>query len=200
MSTGRRLRGNGTWGRQLLLAGVLLIPLSFAAMAVVGILGSSNIVWGEPNQYGRVDVPGTAVVHLPAGTVEVTAAVYIVGKGNETVDVPLPDDLSVTVTPAGGSAPVTVTPDVGSSGNTMDAHHNSVRRVYRVAVPADGDYTVSASGDFTGIGIHPQLWFGHGPPLPGTYVPVIGLGIVVLVEGVWLLLWGLRRKRLAASP
>ena len=50
----------------LALLGVFALA-SFLAMPVVGILGSSNLVWGEPNQFGRVRIPGTSVLTRPAG-------------------------------------------------------------------------------------------------------------------------------------
>jgi hypothetical protein len=158
----------------------------------VGVLGSSNIVWGEPNDNGRVDVPGTKVLHLPSGTVDASVALFIPGKGNETVDVPLPKDLSLTVVPVSGGDPATITRDLGTSGNANDNTANSQRRVWHVKIPSDGDYRVTTHGSFLGIGINAQIWFGHGPPLPGVYVPFVAMGIVILGGLIWLLFRTLR--------
>jgi hypothetical protein len=166
-------------------------------MVPVGILGSSNIVWGEDNQDGRVDVPGTAVLNLPSGSVQVSAAIEIPGAGNETADLPIPDNLSLSVGSATGGAPATVTPDLaGSSSNASDDGVNTQRRVFKVDVPSAGDYRVVTHGDFLGIGDNAQLWFGHGPPIPGTYVPWVALVLLLLVGVVYAgLMPAIRRAR-----
>jgi hypothetical protein len=189
-------------GRRALWAAVIGLIAWFVLMMPVGVLGSSNLVWGEPNQYGRVDVPGTAVLHLPAGTVDITAAVYLPGKGNETVTLPIPSGLSVSVAPVDGGAQPVVTEAIGTSGNTTDNTTNAIRTVWKATITRDGQYRITTGGSFTGIGIHPQLWFGHGPPLPGIYVPVVAAVLVVLGALVWLPVrrWSKRRKTAAAMP
>jgi hypothetical protein len=154
----------------------------------IGILGSSNLVWGEDHQYGRMDVPGTKVLHLPGHTVDVNVAVDIPGKGNETVDVPLPSDLSLTVSAVDGSSRPKITRDVGDSDNANDNRVNSQRRVWRVHVDHAGDYRVTGRGNFLGVGVDPELWLGHGPPIPGTYVPFIAAILVLMGGFVWLVL------------
>ena len=178
--------------RGVLLGVVLFVAAWFSVLAVVGILGSSNIVWGEDNQYGRVDVPGEKVLHLPGREIDVSAAMHIIGKGNETVDVPIPNDASLTVTPVKGDATVAIRRDLGSSENALDDGVNSQRRVWKIDVPADGDYTVKAAGSFAGAEINVQLWFGHGPPIPGGWVPIVTTIITVLAGLVLLIL---RRRR-----
>ena len=182
---------------------LLLFVATLIVMVPVGILGSSNVVWGEDNQYGRVDVPGTAVLHLPAGSLRVSAAVEIPGRGNETPNLPLPSDLALAVTPVRGSAQPTVTRDLGTSANASDDQVNAQRQVWTVHVPSDGAYRVTARGNFLGVGVNAQLWFGHGPPLPGTLVPLVAVGIVLISAGLWLLvhprLRGRRRTTAAAA-
>jgi hypothetical protein len=175
--------GSRTGRVVLVIAGFLVATL--VVMVPVGILGSSNLVWGEPNQDGRVPIPGKAVVHLPAGTVEATVAIEMPAKGNETVDLPLPSNLSVAIFPVGGGTEPTVSDDLGDSGNAGADGVNVKRRVWSVDVPQDGDYRVRTRGDFTSIGIDPQLWFGHGPPLKGTLVPLVAAGIVIVFGLVW---------------
>jgi hypothetical protein len=146
----------------------------------IGVFGSSNIFWGDPHQDGRVDFPGTGVVHLPAGDVDAALALYIPGKGNESVDLPVPSSVSLSIAPVNGSATPTVTRDLGPSNNANDNFVNTVRRVWRVDVPEEGDYAVTCRGRVRAIGINAQLWFGHGPPIPGPLVPLIAAALVLL--------------------
>jgi hypothetical protein len=151
----------------------------------IGVFGSSNIVWGEPDQYGRVDFPGTGVVHLPAGSVDAALALDIPGKGNQSVDLPVPSDVSLSIAPVSGSATPMITRDLGQSNNASDDFANTVRRVWTIEAPEEGDYTVTGRGRVRSIGINAQLWFGHGPPIPGTLVPLIAAVIVLLGALVW---------------
>jgi hypothetical protein len=176
---------------------VVLFGVAFMVACVpVGILGSSNIVWGEDNQYGRVDIPGTAVLHLPAGTIRVSVAIALPGRGNATPDLPFPADLALTVTPAddAGAQPAVTRVDA-ASGNADDNRVNTQRQAWTVRVPRDGSYRVAAQGSFTGIGVNPQLWFGHGPPLPGRLVPLVGLVLTVLAYIVGFFVLRARRRR-----
>jgi hypothetical protein len=146
----------------------------------IGVFGSSNIFWGEPDQYGRVDFPGTGVVHLPSGNVDAALALYIPGKGNEDIELPVPPSISLALVPVSGSATPTITRDLGQSNNASDNFANTVRRVWKVDVPEEGDYTATTHGHVRSIGINAQIWFGHGPPIPGTLVPIIAAAVVLL--------------------
>jgi hypothetical protein len=147
---------------------------SLIGTIAVGIFGASNLVWGEDNQYGRVDVPGTGVIHLPKGTVKVSVALALPGRGNATPDLPLPSDLSLEISAVNGSASPVVTVDVGLSSNANDDQDDTQRQAYAVQVAADGDYRVVTGGDFSGIGINAQLWFGHETPVSGWAIPALG--------------------------
>ncbi|MEA2449753.1 MAG: hypothetical protein QOG63_1685 [Thermoleophilaceae bacterium] len=174
--------------RRVVVTFLALLLASFVMCAPVGILGSSNLVWGEDDQYGKVKVPGHEVLHLPAGTVDVNAAVDIPGKGNATVDLPLPSHLSLAVAPVGGASEPVVTRSVGTSTNANANDVNTQRRVWHVRVQQSGDYRVAARGNFLGIGLNPQLWFGHGPPLPGTLVPAVAAALVLIGWLVWFVI------------
>ena len=165
-------------------------------MLPVGVLGSSNLVWGEPNQYGRIDVPGEGVLHLPTGTVEVAVAAEIVGRGNQTPNFPLPADLALSVTPVSGSAHPTVIEALGHSSNANADGADTLRHVWKVQVPVDGRYRVGARGTFAGAVLNPQLWFGHGPPLPGALVPVVAAALAVVGGVGWLVVRPRIRGRL----
>ena len=97
-----------------------------------------------------------------------------------------------------------VTSDIGSSSNANDNLVNTQRRAWSVQVPQDGDYRVTAGGDFLGVGVNPQFWFGHGPPLPGTLVPVVAAGLVLLLGFLGLVVLprvrGRRSWRAPRSP
>jgi hypothetical protein len=166
---------------------LFLVATLFVAMPV-GLLGSSNIVWGEDNQYGRVAVPGSTVLHLPAGRVDVSAALALPGRGNETPDLPLPSDLTLRVTPAGAGGHAVVTRDYGHSENASGDGVDTQRHVFGVEVSTAGDYRVAARGSLSDVGLNPQLWFGHGPPLPGNYVPLVAAILVSIGGAVWFLL------------
>jgi hypothetical protein len=165
-------------------------------MLTVGVLGSSNLVWGEPNQYGRIDVPGEGALHLPTGTVDVAVAAEIVGRGNQTPNFPLPADLALSVTPVSGSAHPTVIEALGHSSNANADGADTLRHVWKVQLPADGRYRVGARGRFAGAVLNPQLWFGRGPPLPGALVPVVAAALAVVGGVGWLVVRPRIRGRL----
>jgi hypothetical protein len=180
---------------------VLLFLVAVLVVCVpIGVLGSSNIVWGEDNQYGRVDIPGSKVLHLPGRTIDVSLAVALPGRGNGTPDVRIPRSLGLTVLPVGGGAPVGIRQDLGDSSNANDDHVDTQRRVWKVQVPKDGDYRVTARGNTLGFGVNPQLWLGHGPPIPGPFVPLIAAIIVVIAAAAkFLVLPRLRGRRSGAG-
>jgi Short C-terminal domain len=183
-------------GRFFKWLGILLLA-SLVWCVPVGVFGSSNLVWGEPDQYGRVAIPGSEVVHLPSGSVDGAVALIIPGRGNETPDLLLPSDLSLTVVATDGSGAATVTRNVGTSGNAMDSHADSQRHMWDIDVPHDGDYRVTARGNFEGLGVDAAVWLGHGAPIPGTDVPLIGLFLGAVTTFV---IWFVTQRRSARAP
>jgi hypothetical protein len=180
-------------------AGVFLLA-TFVVGIIVGILTASNLVWGEDNQYGFVKLPGKKVLHLPARDIDVSLAVHILGKGNETVDVPIPSRLALSVVPTGDSPRVDVTRDLGASTNANADGVNSQRRVWRIHVPADGDYRVTARGRYPGGGVNAQLWFGHGPPLSGGWPYAVAALLVAAGWGIQTLVRSRRRVEPGLPP
>lgn len=90
--------------------------------------------------------------------------------------------------------------DVAVTGNAMDKLDDTQRAVWRVMVSTAGEYRVSVRGSFLGIGVSPQLWLGHKPPVPGTAVPLVGAALGFVVTLVWSVIWLLfRRKRAYAT-
>jgi hypothetical protein len=143
----------------------------------------SNVFWGNGDQYGKIDIPGSAVVHLPARSVDASVAALFPGRGNETPNVPIPRDATLQVAPVSGGASVSIERSLGSSENAPGSQQDAMIRVWKVDVPADGDYKVSIDGDFAGLGVNQQLWLGHKGPLSDAAFLIAGvlLGSVVFV-------------------
>jgi hypothetical protein len=164
----------------------------------VGILGASNLVWGEDHQSGRFPVPENTVAQLPAGTLDASLAIDVVGAGNGTAALPLNDSFKLVITSVPGAPPVVIKRDVGPVRNADDAHLNTQRRVWTVQIPSAGRYYVTTYGNFTGVGSNPEVWLGHGPPLSGAEVPVVAALLALLTGGIWWLI-ARRRRRTVAS-
>lgn len=177
------------------------VVATMAVILPVGLFASSNLFWGEDNQYGRVPIPGTQVVHIPAGQVTVSVAVALPGRGNGTPTLRLPDvGFSIEAVDGGGPEPK-VTEDVGDSQNTNDARVDTQRQVWRMSVAREADYKITTHGDFTGYGVNPEMWFGYTPGLPGAYVPVVSALIGLCASLLWFGFRLLRRRRTqSASP
>jgi hypothetical protein len=185
------LRALSYLGAYLLMTFVVGIPLIFL---------NSNLLWGEANQYGRVPIPGHEVVHLPAGTVEVSVAAALPGRGNETPELLLPP-LSLTMKARGGQEAPTVEEDIGASANANDSEVDTQRTAWKLHVPEEGDYLAVLKGDFTGYGVNAQAWFGREPnPLHGWQVFLVAGAIVMVGDAIWLLVGAIRRRRRRPRP
>jgi hypothetical protein len=174
--------------RRMLNAGIVFLASTCVSLQGVGIAGSSNIVWGEPNQFGSVPIPGTGVVRLPTGEVLVSVAVVMPARGNATPNLLLPDDLSFEVHPASAGPRPTVTRDVHPTANAAGGGADTQRQVWTIDVPRAGDYRVKVRGDFNGIGVRPHLWLGHGPPLPPAEVPLVAAVIGLFSVAAYLMI------------
>lgn len=183
-------------GRAVLVA----LLATIVALMPVGFLASSNIVWGEDNQYGRVSIPGTKVIHIPAGQVTVSVAVALSGRGNGTPTLRLPDCAFGIEAVDGGSNPK-VTEDIGDSENANDNLDDTQRRVWRMSVAREADYKITTHGDFTGYGVNPEMWFGYTAGMPGVYVLPVSALVGLCVSLAWLgfrWLWLRLRRRASA--
>jgi hypothetical protein len=159
--------------------GVFLVTT--LVLYVVGGLLESNIVQGDyTDKYGDVKVPGSKVVHLPSGTTEVAFAAFLLGAGNETPDMPIPKHLELDVQPVDpGVAAPAITRDVGTSSNSSADDTNTDIRIWKVDIPEDGDYKVTArGGDFRLV--NPTLELGTGPLVPIGYV-ILGAVVIGLI-------------------
>lgn len=186
------LRAVGRWVGALAVIWLVMLVL-------VGVFGSSNLIYGDAHQYGTVRVPGHATLTLPKGDADVAEAVYVVGRGNETPDLPIPEGVSASLRKVGGSATATLERSVGTSGNAMSADANSQRRLWVAHVPAAGQYAVITHGSLAPLGVNGQLWFGHGPPISGGYVPLVALILAMIALLIWLAVGRLRGGRSTAD-
>jgi hypothetical protein len=172
-------------------AGFLLVSL-FVMIPLIFL--NSNLVWGEANQYGRVPIPGHKVVHLPSGSVEVSVAAALPGRGNETPELLLPP-LTLTMKARGGQEAPTVEEDIGSSVNANDSEVDTQRTAWKLQVPEDGDYLAVLKGDFTGYGVNAQAWFGREPnPLHGWQVFLFAMLVTAVGAPLWFGIKALWRK------
>jgi hypothetical protein len=164
----------------MLLAFGAFLLATLVVGTVIGI-ANSNLVWGEDHQYGRVDVPGHAVLRLPSGSVQVSAAAALPGRGNQTPEFLVPD-IGVSVVPVGGGTPAVLSRDLGDSRNADDDEVDTQRRIADLDVPDARAYRVTTTGDFTGYGVNGQLWFGYEPGLiTGVAIWLVAAGIVLLL-------------------
>lgn len=129
------------------------IVIAFLVIIAGGVMTLIGV--GDPpdGDYGQLQLPGTTVLHFPAGQVDLT---FTEDLENQTVDEPAV--LHITITPTGGGSalPVVVVPDGGSIGI------NGVTHSYRgyVMVPQAGDYRVSVPDEIDPSIPDPRLLFG----------------------------------------
>ena len=181
--------------RRVLLGVVLLFVSWLVVLMLVGVLGSSNLLYGDAHQYGTVRVPGSGNVTLPAGDVNVAMAMDVVGRGNETPDLPIPRGLSFAATQSSSEgADPTTTDAVGASGNAASAGVNSQRKLWVMHVRHPGEYIITTHGSLAALGVNGQLWFGHDPPIPGSKVPLVALIITLVGWAGWLAFGRLRGR------
>jgi hypothetical protein len=176
-------------GAFLLISVFVFIPLVFL---------NSNLVWGEANQYGRVPIPGHKVIHLPSGSVEVTVAAALPGRGNETPELLLPE-LTLTMKAKGEQEAPTVAEDIGTSVNANDSEVDTQRTAWKLQVPEEGNYLAIVQGDFTGYGVNAHAWFGREPnPLHGWQVFLFAMLLTAVGTPLFFglkALWHRRRRQ-----
>jgi hypothetical protein len=159
--------------------GAILGAALAIAIVVQIVVGLTQRSWTDAYKFGRVEVPGKTVVHLPAGALDISLRELTAGT------VHVPPGLRVTVVPLEG-APVRLTRDVGGSfGPSGRTSSVSYRRVFKATIPRAGAYRVS-SGGTTGDGGY-AVEFGHAPAAIGGRIWEYA-GIAALVALVaWLI-------------
>ena len=155
--------------------GVLRASAGLMVLCVLGFAGT--LVWhgfgGDHDKYGRIGIPGSGTVTLPAGEVEIHYAVRLATNGGGGA-LTVPSLRFSMEAPEGARDPV-ITQD---GGGTVTVNSSSHVRVWRMQVADAGDYSVTADGDVDGF-IEPQLTFGVGSPAPAWPAAVFALLFVV---------------------
>ena len=142
--------------------GILMASLSFVAIFVALML--SIFAFSARDDFGRVELPGSEVLHFPKGRIHVT---YEERTGRSKIKPP--GSLAIVIQPAAGGPPIEYTPSVGSS--TSNTTNSSRRALSGFDSPADGDYLVTAEAPGAGPGANLQFgkgfWYAlfHGVPL-----------------------------------
>jgi hypothetical protein len=167
-------------------SGLLAVLGGVLLLTIVAQIINANLVSdvGDATRYGEVHIPGSAVLKLPSGSLEV----FVRASQPATPDAP--PGLRLSVTRVGGDGPPGVlTSDRGGQfGITDRALDVSYRRVWRLELPQAGDYRVTASGVLTRDDPR-ALAFGHGPPASAARIWAFGGGAMLVV----LLAWGVTR-------
>ena len=146
-------RGGNTLGRvRSKLA--WLIALAAVATFVLWLIGIFAL--NRSAKYGKVGIPGSKVVNLPTGEVDVSFDAQVTSYGGSSnVSLPIPH-LGLSVVPVGGG----LIPGYQSSvGGTTSVNSDAHRQVAKLDVPASGSYRVTVSGDVGGF-IDPTLELG----------------------------------------
>jgi hypothetical protein len=146
-------------------------------------------VGGHDGAYGSIRIPGTTVLHLPAGQVDMT---FTMDLENQTVDIPV---LGLGVQPVNGGSLLPLTHDIESPVGINGVTHVVVAWV---DVPTAGDYRIGVQGNNT-FDPNPQLLLG--PPSWAARI-----GAITLLTTVGLLVIGfiagsaVRRAKRKARP
>jgi len=186
MSAARRVSG-------LLLA----LAITTMVVSVIGFVVSlilNVFVLDKYDAYGEVAIPGSATLHLPAGTATVTFRTYSVGGGSGG-GLPIPS-IGLSIDPPSGAPEPAVTESIGS---TTSVNNDVRRRVWTVDIAQEGDYRITTDGRVSGY-IEPRLAFGHDSPygwVPWTFAVVFGIGVLDFIIAI---IWRLRAGRTPVQP
>ena len=166
---------------------ILLFAGSLIGFIVTMMLNS--FVWADYGAYGKVPIPGTGTVHLPAGQISVSFNTQVIG--NTRGGLPIPE-LGLTIVPPNGVADPPVTEKFG---NTTTMNNDSYRQVWVTQIAQPGDYVIKADGKVNGY-ISPTLAFGHGSSRG--YVPWLFAGpfVVALATFIVLSFTGSRKRKI----
>jgi hypothetical protein len=174
------VRGRRWTDRRYLALGLAIV----LALAVIAQILNANVFssQGDATKYGQLNVPGTQVVRLPAGSVEGIL------EDNLEQGLRVRPGLRLSVVPLEGGPVPRVTRDVGQQFGTASGNFSpdqTYRRVWQIDVARAGRYRVSVGG------ADPQsayfLDLGHGPPA-GSLSIWLWAGIAALIVGA---IWGL---------
>jgi hypothetical protein len=160
--------------------------------AVIALILNANVFshLTDAYKYGRIDIPGSSVEHLPSGRIELILENPLGGG----VDVP--SDLAASVVPLDGGPRVSITRSIGAqfgaSGNGTDTS-DDFRRVWWADVPRAGAYRVMVTGGGSDSGL--SLDLGHGPTISAAAILEIAGIIELALVLSWLMVRVLVRGR-----
>lgn len=171
--------------------------LTFLAIIVAAFVVSHFLGGGDAAKYGKVDIGTSKVLHLPAGTVDVGYAGHGQTLNGSPQSLYVPPDLALGVAPAAsGTSPSVRRQEAQCCERFNDGNFNMKIGEWKVAVPTDGDYRVTAGGTAPPpeggeliVGSPPQL------SLPAIWI-VAGAALALLVVA-WVLTGRLSRRRTA---
>lgn len=166
--------------------------LILASIGLVAGLILSAFVLGHSDRYGRVDIPGQQVLHLPEGEIDVSFRTQLATSAGNGGGLTVPP-LRLGVTSSDPSIPdPKVTED---HGTTVTVNGDSHVRVWRLQVASDGDYRIATDGQVSAY-IAPQLTFGRATNISSL---LIGLGVLIAVMILILIVSGRIVKRQAPA-
>jgi hypothetical protein len=167
------------------------IPLLTGSILAAAWVFSGGFFAPGHDAYGKLPIPGELTVTLPAGT----ARIYVQEHGyfgrNESARIPA--GIQVSVQPAGGGAPLTLTSNTHASATVVG--HESWNTFAAFDVPTAGAYRVTVLDPGENATSRHSLTIGKGPWAP---VPpwLFGVGIVAVAAAIG---WVADRIRLGAS-
>jgi hypothetical protein len=148
-----------------------------AAWFMIGGLPFSNHA-----AYGRVPVPGTGDLTLPAGVVWIHFEEDGISGEDDSAD--MPTDLQVVVTSAGGALAIERLSESLFSSSTNNTGHVPYGRI---EVPAAGSYQVTTAAAQQTSAVTPRVTFGEppwnpfGPLIVGALVVFAPFAVIALV-------------------
>jgi hypothetical protein len=176
------------------------LAVLFVAGAVLTLvfLAATRIAIANYAAYGKVATGGSAVLHLPAGTVDAGFAEQRVQFQGAVADIVVPGDLTLAADPVQGSGPrPSIRRDESTDGpnDYSDGPVNVETRVWKVDVRQAGQYRVTSGGHYE---FPSELVFGGSATLSAGLVWAVA-GIVMLVLAI---VWSLvaTRERPVVSP
>ncbi|MFV0494982.1 SHOCT domain-containing protein [Mycobacterium sp.] len=161
-----------------------VVTMVVSVLGLVATLMLDALFFDKYNVYGEIPVPGTGSVRLPTGEATVSLHVRVSGSDDDR-HVPVPQ-LRIAIDPPDGVAQPEL---IQSIGSTTIINNEAHLRLWKIRVPAEGTYQVTADGRVDGY-ISPRLAFGHQSshgPLAWVFAAMFVVGLFDLVFSVkWL--------------
>jgi Short C-terminal domain len=183
---------NRTAPRILTIVAVSTMVVTAIGFAVTLML--NTFVLDEYDAYGKVPIPGSGSVQLPAGDVTVTFHTILVGGSGSGLPVP---PLKYRITGPGG-IDAQLREDYGS---TTTVNNDARVRIGYLSVPEAGTYDVRLDGNVTAY-LEPALAFGHPSSygrVPWILAAIFGFALVdLIIARIWAA--RVRRREVAGSP